>query len=110
MHRGGPGHQASVSEIQLWQRHLYPVWRQLPERVRWLAILLAGETQLRCIGYRPGSKMLGIEKFVTRMPVAQFVLFALTLLTTAACASDSGSPTILPDAPSAVLALRPIVP
>ena len=54
--------------------------------------------------------MLGIEKFVTSMPVAQFVLFALTLLTTAACASDSGSPTALPDAPSAVLALRPIVP
>ena len=42
----------------------------------------------------------------TRTVVTQFVLFALTLLTTAAGASDTGSSTILPDAPSAVLAQR----
>jgi membrane-associated phospholipid phosphatase len=50
--------------------------------------------------------MSGMGKFVTRMAVAQFVLFALALLTTAAYASDSGSPTTLPDAPSAVVALH----
>jgi membrane-associated phospholipid phosphatase len=48
--------------------------------------------------------MLDMEQFVTRKAIAQFVLFALTLLPTAARASDSGSPTTLPDAPSAVLA------
>jgi membrane-associated phospholipid phosphatase len=48
-------------------------------------------------------------QFPLRVVVAQFVMIALTLLTTAAGASDTGSSTALPDAPSAVLALRPIV-
>jgi len=43
---------------------------------------------------------------VPRVLAAQVVVIALTLLTTAAGASDSGSPTTLPDAPSAVVALR----
>jgi membrane-associated phospholipid phosphatase len=45
-------------------------------------------------------------QFRSRAAVAQFVLFATTLLTTAAGASGTGLPTALPDAPSAVVALR----
>jgi membrane-associated phospholipid phosphatase len=45
-------------------------------------------------------------QFVPRVVAAQFVLIALTLLTTAAGACDSSSPTSLPDAPSSVVALR----
>lgn len=45
-------------------------------------------------------------QFVPRVVAAQLVVIALTLLTTAAVASDSGSPTALPDAPSSVVALR----
>ena len=51
-HRRGPDHQAPVFEIQLQQRHLHPVWRQLPECVGCVAILLAGKAQLR----RPGRR------------------------------------------------------
>ena len=45
-HGRGPHHQAPVSEIQLQQWHLHPVWRQLPERLGCVAVFLAGETQL----------------------------------------------------------------
>lgn len=48
-------------------------------------------------------------QFITRVVAALFVVIALALLTTAARASDTGSPTALPDAPSAVLKLRPNV-
>src|ERR1019366_5282564 len=45
-YRCGPNNQTPVSKIQLQRRHLYPLWRQLPERLGCVAILLAGQAQL----------------------------------------------------------------
>jgi hypothetical protein len=47
-HWFGAYRKTPVPEIRLWQRHLHPVWRQLPEGVGGVAILMAGKTQLRC--------------------------------------------------------------
>jgi hypothetical protein len=40
--------QTPVTKSQLQRRHLHSVWRQLPECLRCVAILLAGETQIAC--------------------------------------------------------------
>ncbi len=49
-HSLGPHHQTPpVSEVQLQRRHLYPVWRQLPERFGGVAVFLAGQTELGLI-------------------------------------------------------------
>jgi hypothetical protein len=37
-------YETPVSKVQLQEWRLHPVWRELPERVRWLAVLLAGQT------------------------------------------------------------------
>ena len=46
------------------------------------------------------------SQFLNRTGHARFVFFTLTILTTGAVASEPGSPTALPDAPSATLAPR----
>jgi hypothetical protein len=61
-HRFGADCTAPVPEIRLQRRHLHPVWRELPERVGGVAILLAGKTQLRCPWGRRRSKMLDRKK------------------------------------------------
>jgi len=56
-----------------------------------------------------GSARQNLNLRFPRAVIARFALVLLTLITTAAAASDTGVPTILPDAPSAVLAQRPLV-